>query len=248
MSEESYTLLHDAGAIEYPGSTLLVAIDETGHENFADPNYPVFGIGGCAFLLKHSERIVGPWLDLKARSFGSTDVRMHAADLRNPTKDQLDGLATFFTTYPFFRLAVMAASTIKNTSGHPLIQLVCRALWDRICNIADVAQPTAIIVSVEDSTRLGKTIWAYLSGYEIGSTSGQKIVPKLFLAKKSLNHPFMEIADFVLHPAGALVRNRVLGRSCLRRDFEIVFRNVDARLSHHMKLLEFRTPPPNETA
>jgi hypothetical protein len=24
--------------------------DETGHEDFADPNYPVFGIGGCAVL------------------------------------------------------------------------------------------------------------------------------------------------------------------------------------------------------
>jgi hypothetical protein len=25
----------------------MVFVDDTGHEEFADPNYPVFGFGGC---------------------------------------------------------------------------------------------------------------------------------------------------------------------------------------------------------
>jgi hypothetical protein len=29
---------------------LMFFVDETGHEEFADPNYPVFGLGGCALL------------------------------------------------------------------------------------------------------------------------------------------------------------------------------------------------------
>jgi hypothetical protein len=29
---------------------LMFFADETGHEDFADPNYRVFGIGGCAVL------------------------------------------------------------------------------------------------------------------------------------------------------------------------------------------------------
>jgi hypothetical protein len=237
MNEGVFTIRHDAGSVDYPGSTLLVALDETGHEEFADPNYPVFGIGGCAVLLKHSEQFIDdPWRELKRRHFGGADVRLHAADLRRPTSDQIAGLAHFFRTYPFFRLSVVAPHTVRNTSGHPLLQLTCATVWQRICDVAYVAQPTEIVVAFEDAARLRNKIWNYLSGYELRHKGG-RIVPRLFMAKKSLNLPWMEVADFVLHTAGASVRNRVLGRSGYRRDFEAVFRSVDSRLSHHIELI-----------
>ena len=37
-----------AARLQVGPNCLLFFIDETGHETFADKNYPVFGLGGCA--------------------------------------------------------------------------------------------------------------------------------------------------------------------------------------------------------
>jgi hypothetical protein len=68
---------------------LMFFVDETGHEEFADPKYPVFGLGGCAVLATNIERdIKRPWRDLKSRHFGGANVPLHASDLRSPTDEQ----------------------------------------------------------------------------------------------------------------------------------------------------------------
>jgi hypothetical protein len=60
---------------------LLIFIDETGHEEFADRKYPVFGLGGCACLAKdYDERLASPWRDLKRKHFGGAETPMHAAE------------------------------------------------------------------------------------------------------------------------------------------------------------------------
>jgi hypothetical protein len=42
--------------------------DETGHEEFADPNYPVFGLGGCAIPAAAIDlNLRQPWREMKAR-------------------------------------------------------------------------------------------------------------------------------------------------------------------------------------
>ena len=44
--------LHDSSGrpILVKNSDLLIAVDETGHENFADKNYPVFGMSASMCL------------------------------------------------------------------------------------------------------------------------------------------------------------------------------------------------------
>lgn len=237
MPEDTYTIEHDSGHIVYPGSTLLVAIDETGHEGFAAPLHPVFGLGGCAVLLKHSDELINrPWLYMKERFFDGANVPLHAAKLHNPTKDQVEALEHFFTKFPFYRLAVMAASTFANTTEAPLIQLVCRALWERIVEIAKWSQPTDVVVVIEQSERIKREVWGYLAGYDIGHEC-IRITPRLFLAQKTAMQPFMEVADFVMHPAGTQVRNRLKGRFGIRQDFAAVFHRVDRRLSHYVEIL-----------
>jgi hypothetical protein len=47
---------------------LMFFVDETGHEEFADPNHPVFGLGGCAILAAAIENnLRTPWGEMKAR-------------------------------------------------------------------------------------------------------------------------------------------------------------------------------------
>lgn len=241
MAEDSFSIEHDAGTVVYPGSTLLVGIDETGHEAFADPKHPAFGLGGCAALLKHHDELIDrPWRYMKQRFFPGADVPLHAADLRSPTKEQVEALAHFFTKFPFYRFAVMTGATFQNSTEHSLIQITCCALWHRISEVAKWAQPTEVVVVLEQSERIKREVYGYLAGYEIGNET-IRIKPRIFLAKKEAMQSFMEVADFVMHPAGAQVRNRLLGRFGVRQDFAAVFHNIDQRLSGYVELLQANT-------
>ena len=39
--------LDDGSTLTCPDSSLLIFIDETGHEGLSDRNFPFFGYGGC---------------------------------------------------------------------------------------------------------------------------------------------------------------------------------------------------------
>ena len=55
---------------------LLIAIDETGHEELADPKYPIFGLGGCLTVVgDYHNQIRGPWSSLKREHFGGPKFR-----------------------------------------------------------------------------------------------------------------------------------------------------------------------------
>jgi hypothetical protein len=70
---------------------LLFFIDETGHETFADKNYPVFGLGGCAINSSSAAAVIAePWRAMKAAHFGGEDVPLHANELRSPTTEHDD--------------------------------------------------------------------------------------------------------------------------------------------------------------
>jgi uncharacterized protein DUF3800 len=49
-------------------------VDESGHEEFADPNHPVFVLGGCAIMMAAIDSVVRlPWRELKNSHFGGAD-------------------------------------------------------------------------------------------------------------------------------------------------------------------------------
>lgn len=61
---------------------------------------------------------------MKERHFGGHDAKLHASELRAPTEDQLSALEHFFTSFPFFRFAAMAASMLENTTAETNLHLV----------------------------------------------------------------------------------------------------------------------------
>ncbi len=86
-----------AARLQVGPNCLLFFIDETGHETFADKNYPVFGLGGCAINSSSAAAVIAePWRATKAAHFGGEDIPLHANELRNPTTGQLDALSKFF--------------------------------------------------------------------------------------------------------------------------------------------------------
>jgi hypothetical protein len=119
--------LHSPDGDELLGpSCLLVAVDETGHEELADPQYPVFGLGGCLTVVgEYHEQIGRPWRDLKGRHFGSSSTPMHAAGL-GATSDQAAAIGDFFRQHTFGRFA--AVTTVDTDLGSPLSRFQSTAL------------------------------------------------------------------------------------------------------------------------
>ncbi|KOO16960.1 hypothetical protein AKJ18_02465 [Vibrio xuii] len=226
------------GTMNIDDLTLIVALDETGCEDYKDTKYPVFGLGGCAVLARDYNRFLdAPWCYIKGTYFGGHDIKMHAAELRKPTHEQLEALENFFTTLPFFRFVTMSAHTFENHSDESNVHLLTTSILHQICNIVQIAQPKHIIYVVEHSQRLSPLVMRYLKSYKFGCQD-YEIEPQVMYATKNENLSCLEVADFVVHPAGAQVRNRLMGNNRgTRKDFEIVFSKVDSRLSFYQEIL-----------
>lgn len=101
---------------------------------------------------------------MKAALFGGEDQKLRAADLRNPSKGQLNGLEIFFTTYGFFRFGVMVSDTVQNETDFGLIKLAGRMVLDRIAEIAGYAHPVDVVIITESSDSIGRELMAYGTG------------------------------------------------------------------------------------
>jgi hypothetical protein len=98
--------------------SLMIVVDETGHEEFSDPRHPVFGFGGCAMLsVLLDQEIRTPLRAMKAAHFGGADIPLHAASLRSPTAEQLGALSDFFQNGHFVRFGVVIHNLAKIPSG-----------------------------------------------------------------------------------------------------------------------------------
>jgi hypothetical protein len=117
---------------------LVFFVDDTGHETFADPKYPVFGLGGCAMMASHLDiELRAPWRAMKAESFGGPDVPLHASKLREALPSQIAAIAEFFQKGRFQRFASVVHNTAtidgRRTLGRvqPTNELGFRSAWPR---------------------------------------------------------------------------------------------------------------------
>jgi hypothetical protein len=111
---------------------LMFFVDETGHEEFAGPNYPVFGLGGCAILAAAIENnLRTPWREMKARWFGGPEIPLHATDLRRPTEEQAKAIGDFFRKQEIGRFPVTMTKNTKLPEGFKAMQLIPGALRPR---------------------------------------------------------------------------------------------------------------------
>jgi len=52
--------------------------------------------------------------------------------------------------------------------------------------------------------------------------------------KKNLVEPGLEVADFIIHTAGAQLRNRVNNKKNIRKDFKVIFENMTEKYSSYI--------------
>ena len=99
--------------LKLPPSSLVVFVDDTGHETLPD-GHVVYGLGGCAVLESGLDQLIRvPWRKVRTTILGDPQQPLHAAGLAL-SRQQQALIGDFFRTNAFMRVAVAAtAKTLK---------------------------------------------------------------------------------------------------------------------------------------
>ncbi len=208
-------------------SCLLVAIDETGHEELADRSYPLFGLGGCLTVVAdYHKQVDGPWAALKERHFGGARVPLHAAGL-NPNPEQAAALGNFFRDQMFGRFAAITTDRTELSSPLSRFESAALVMGKLIDEAATEYHFDQIAVIFEHNQRTEPVIRRVFSSTKTYPDKAKKwqVPTEFFLASKETAESVVEVADFVMHAAGTATRAHLeTGVPPLkRRDFASVF-------------------------
>jgi len=176
---------------------LMFFCDETGHEKFADPEFPVFGLGGVAVMAGAIPHVIAaPWRKMKSEHFGGENAPLHASDLRHPSAQQLAALSEFFKMQEFGRFAVTltsAAKVPKHLTSHSVISASIKKRWEELATRMN-PMPTEVAFIFEALERTDELIQNYFSPTFVNIA--QNAVPVHYgLLNKSSGDPTLEIAD-----------------------------------------------------
>src|SRR5579864_446483 len=103
--------LEGGGSVFCPDPSLMIFIDETGHEELSDKDFPFFGYGGClTFAVDYGNAIVNPWKAVE-RAFPSDMLPLHASSLKPAllTNAHFEALIGFFSNNVFGRFAAICS-------------------------------------------------------------------------------------------------------------------------------------------
>jgi hypothetical protein len=218
-----------AGTLTLADRSLVVFVDDTGHERLVE-GHPVYGLGGCAALASDLDRLIRePWRDVRRTVMRSPDAPLHAHGFaRTARPEDIAAVAQFFRAQPFARLGAIISTKAARDDGISAIMTIAGVLKNRIIGIARWTPFTEINVIFEASGRSDRLMEEAFADFKI-EENGKPIPVECFFMPKSVGEPALEVADFVMHAVSRQARHRMDGKEGFVRDFAAVFHDQDPR-------------------
>jgi hypothetical protein len=214
--------------LEIVDDLFLIYIDESGNESLADKQRPLFILGGCAVLGKdYSISIHEPWRALKSAHFAGADAPLHSSDISTSNTEGINAIGKFFKNNIFHRFAVAVTNNTKIAGPHNQVYLNTAQAAINMLNPFPVSAPfERVAIIVEESTRGDPQARKYLTDLRahVHTMSGMLEKPiEYYFMSKSLAHPGLEVADFVVHAASGQTERFLKNNVSHRKDFKSVF-------------------------
>ena len=212
-----------------PESSLIVFVDDTGHERLVK-GHNVYGLGGCVVMANDLDRAVRqPWQAVRLRVTGSADIALHAASFaRTATQQQIEAVAEFFRRQPFARIGATVSVKSRLTGNLGPINVIAGALKNRILDIAKWTRFTEVHIVFESSDRADRHVERAFGEFKIAE-NGVAIPVECYFMPKSMHDPALEVADFIMHAVGRQARRKTDGKDGFEPDFAAVFHGQDTK-------------------
>jgi hypothetical protein len=218
----------EIGHLAIDPQSLLIFVDETGHEFLSDPNYPIFGLGGCAITASaYVEVVAEPWRRWKDEHFEGIDIPFHAAELYGMRNNAVEALGEFFRIGRFSRFGAIIKNTTTLDKAIEIYAVIAGAVVKRIEEVARFYTFGSLTFIFEASERANKFAERYFPSYKFRDAKGREFPVSWYFMPKATSEPGLEIADCIIHTAGGQVCSRMNGKQIWRKDFECVFRSID---------------------
>ena len=227
-------------SFEIESNDLIIAIDETGHEEFKDSNFPLFGLSACLFLGKdYYNEISKPWNNIKKMANLSENDILHASEVDINNKNLINGIGDFFKNGSFGRIAIGCSKNTKFLINIKPVDLCVKVLFDNIRKACNIYQPNNIFILIESSNRLNKTYKRdFMSNNLIVNRKEIKTI--IGTIDKSSAFPPIEIADFICHAHGNHILREIKNErtKSIRKDMNSVFVKTKAIYSYNKNINE----------
>ena len=228
-------------------NTVLVFIDETGHELLKDKQYPVFGLGGCLCLARDYQRqIFEPW-KLVESTFDKSQLPLHASALpkHQMTDVHFEAINNFFTNNVFARFACIVSNRTINSSPYDYFTVTIADLHEKVRTILQWLTFDRMVMFIESSERTKQRITSHFDQYGLKKADDTQIPIDHFFIHKKHNEPGIIVADFIIQTAGSTVYSK--GKNMItsyaeRRDFRSVFGSVDEKLVSFIEIDSVTSP------
>ncbi len=217
---------------------LLVAVDETGQENFSDKNFPLFGLSACIFLCnEYQEGILKPWNKIKESAGLKEKDALHASEVDVKNIELINRLKKFFKNSAFSRIAVgCSKNTIFKRKIKP-VDLCVNVLFDNIRKAFSIYKPNNIVILIESSSRLNnKYKNTFMNNKLFVDKKG--VMTIIGLVEKKHAFPPIEIADFIAQAHGNHILRELNSIGELRKDMASVFVKNNALYSYNKHITE----------